>query len=121
MIGRGTRLCPNLFGPGDHKKDFRIFDFCFNFEFFKENPQGIETGAAVPLGTRLFRSRATLLGALRKNVELDDGSLLRSSLSSILRTEVKNMNTENFIVKTQLESVHRFQSDTVWDLSLIHI
>ena len=115
MIGRGTRLCPHLFGPGDHKKDFRIFDICFNFEFFKENPQGIETGAAVPLGTRLFRSRATLLGALRKNVELDDGSLLRSSLSSILRTEVKNMNTENFIVKTQLQSVHRFQSDTVWD------
>jgi len=115
MIGRGTRLCLNLFGPGDHKKDFRIFDFCFNFEFFKENPQGIETGAAVPLGTRLFRSRATLLGALRRNVELDDGSIMRSSLSSILRTEVKNMNTENFIVKTQLESVHRFQSDTVWD------
>ena len=33
MIGRGTRLCPDLFGPGDDKHDFRVFDFCFNFDF----------------------------------------------------------------------------------------
>ncbi|MBV5280381.1 MAG: hypothetical protein J0651_03790, partial [Actinobacteria bacterium] len=26
MIGRGTRLCSNLFGPGKHKSKFRIFD-----------------------------------------------------------------------------------------------
>lgn len=33
MIGRGTRLCENLFGIGDPKKHFVIFDFCENFEF----------------------------------------------------------------------------------------
>ena len=38
MIGRGTRLCPNLFGPGRHKEFFYIFDWCRNFEFFNENP-----------------------------------------------------------------------------------
>ena len=27
MIGRGTRLCPDLFGPGQDKHDFRVFDF----------------------------------------------------------------------------------------------
>ena len=26
MIGRGTRLCRDLFGPGQHEKSFRIFD-----------------------------------------------------------------------------------------------
>ena len=41
MIGRGTRPCTNLFGPGMDKQDFRVFDFCRNFEFFKENPEGI--------------------------------------------------------------------------------
>jgi len=41
MIGRGTRLCPELFGPDEDKQDFRVFDFCFNFDFFKENPDGI--------------------------------------------------------------------------------
>ncbi len=28
MIGRGTRKCENLFGPGDDKKCFYVFDYC---------------------------------------------------------------------------------------------
>src|SRR5690606_22645091 len=36
MIGRGTRLCENLFGPGRHKEAFRIFDHWGNFEYFDE-------------------------------------------------------------------------------------
>ena len=35
MIGRGTRLCENLFGPGQHKTIFRIFDHWGNFERFE--------------------------------------------------------------------------------------
>ena len=33
MIGRGTRLCPNLL-DGKDKNKFYIFDLCGNFEFF---------------------------------------------------------------------------------------
>ena len=66
MIGRGTRLCPDLFGPDDGKQDFRVFDFCFNFDFFRENPEGIEGRGIVPLGTRLFRSRVQLLTHVRR-------------------------------------------------------
>ena len=36
MIGRGTRLCPNLFGPGKDKTHFQIFDHWGNFERFDE-------------------------------------------------------------------------------------
>ena len=61
MIGRGTRLCPDLFGPGEDKHDFRVFDFCFNFDFFREHSEGIEVGGGVPLRARLFRSRVQLL------------------------------------------------------------
>lgn len=34
MIGRGTRLCPNIFGPGAHKDGFLIFDYFDNFRYF---------------------------------------------------------------------------------------
>ena len=34
MIGRGTRLCPDLM-DGEDKDKFYIFDFCNNFEFFR--------------------------------------------------------------------------------------
>jgi type I restriction enzyme, R subunit len=46
MIGRGTRLCPNLFGLGRHKESFFMFDWCRNFEFFSENPVVTEGAAA---------------------------------------------------------------------------
>ena len=77
MIGRGTRLCPELYGPDDDKRDFRVFDFCFNFDFFRENPEGIESGGTVPLGTRLFRSRVRLLTHVQRTPGLDEDAPAR--------------------------------------------
>lgn len=37
MIGRGTRLCPDLFGPSNDKSKFLIFDHWDNFEWFDIN------------------------------------------------------------------------------------
>ena len=42
MIGRGTRLCPDLFGPGEDKKNFFVFDFCGNLEYFSQDLPGSE-------------------------------------------------------------------------------
>lgn len=93
---------------------FIIFDFCFNFEFFKENPDGIEGTGAVPLGTRLFRERVELLSGVRKTSEVDEQGGLAKSLSALLYAEVSAMNPENFIVRTQLESVRKFQTQAKW-------
>ena len=35
MIGRGTRLSPDVFGPGMDKKGFLIFDYYDNFNYFR--------------------------------------------------------------------------------------
>jgi type I restriction enzyme R subunit len=35
MVGRGTRTCKNLFGPGRDKQCFWIFDLCQNLEYFR--------------------------------------------------------------------------------------
>src|SRR5690606_12926361 len=40
MLGRGTRLCPDLLGPGLDKKNFYVFDYLQNLEYFSENPEG---------------------------------------------------------------------------------
>ncbi|AHE98692.1 restriction endonuclease subunit R [Thioalkalivibrio paradoxus ARh 1] len=115
MIGRGTRLCPGLFGPEDDKPDFRVFDFCFNFDFFRENPEGINAGDSAPLGTRLFRARVQLLGHVQTYPELDPDAALRGSLADGLHGEVAAMNRENFIVRMHLEAVERFQERGVWE------
>jgi type I restriction enzyme R subunit len=115
MIGRGTRLCPHLFGPGEDKPDFRVFDFCFNFDFFRENAEGIEASGSVPLGTRLFRARVQLLGHLQAVPGLDPDVALKGALIHGLHGEVAAMNPENFIVRMHLEAVERFQQRARWE------
>jgi len=115
MIGRGTRLCPNLFGPGADKRDFRIFDFCYNFDFFKINPDGIERSGGMPLGARLFRSRVELIAKTQKTPALDPDDKVRTPTINLLHAEVAAMNAENFIVRMQLEAVNRFKQRVAWD------
>ena len=115
MIGRGTRLCPNLFGPGEDKTDFRIFDFCFNFDFFGENPDGIESNGSVPLGTRLFRARVQLLGHLQAEQEFDPEGKLKTTLADSLHAEVAAMKRENFIVNMYWRAVEPLQKREAWE------
>ena len=57
MVGRGTRLCPDLFGPGFDKSFFWIFDYCQNLEFFL-GQGGVENGSKQePISAKLFKIR----------------------------------------------------------------
>jgi type I restriction enzyme R subunit len=113
MLGRGTRLCSDLFGPGEDKEEFVIFDFCQNLEFFKENPAVTDDATARPIGERLFATRVDLIAVLQ-DAE-DEYDALTSSLKSRLREEVAGMNLENFLVRQKRRSVERFQSSDSWD------
>src|SRR3984893_5153548 len=73
MMGRGTRLCENLFGPGQHKEFFRVFDYCQNLEFFGANPELKEAGGAKSLSERLFAARLDLVRGLDDKGGKSDG------------------------------------------------
>jgi len=60
MIGRGTRLCPDLFGNGKHKTHFRIFDHWGNFEFFDKQYKKAEPSISKSLMQQLFEARLNL-------------------------------------------------------------
>src|SRR5207249_6228771 len=77
MIGRGTRLCPDLFGPGQDKQFFYIFDYCQNLEFFGEKPETTEGRTQDSLSARLFKSRLQLVGELDALGTADDASAKR--------------------------------------------
>ena len=64
MLGRGTRLCENLFGPGDDKAAFNVFDFCQNLEYFSEPLEAAESSGRPPLSEIIFAGRLELLHAL---------------------------------------------------------
>ena len=116
MIGRGTRLCPDLFGPGQDKEYFLIFDACQNFEFFNQKPEGVKTSQPEPLGQTLFKKRLALLEQTRQlarnNPELAN---LASSLADGLHAQVASMNVDNFIVRPQRQHVEPFQNRLRWD------
>jgi len=127
MIGRGTRLCPGVFGPGEDKDEFLIFDFCGNFEYFNEHPDGAAATAAEPLGKRLFKRRLELLAVLPAPVSAEAGEVrdehgdygglrtLRSEIADDLQREVAAMNLQNFIVRPAGEYVIRYQDRAAWD------
>ena len=113
MVGRGTRLRPDLFGPNEDKQEFIIFDFCQNLEFFKENPNVSDGPGAKPIGERLFTTRVELIDALVESGEPHEE--LISETKQRLRDEVLGMPLENFIVRAKRRSVERFQSNDSWN------
>lgn len=60
MIGRGTRLCLNLFGHGIHKSEFLIFDHWGNFAFHDLDAEEVEPAVPKPLTQRLYEGRINL-------------------------------------------------------------
>ncbi len=66
MIGRGTRLCENIYGPGKHKSGFQIFDYCGNFEYFDQHPDGGQPQVQMSLTRRLFDIRLDMLYELQR-------------------------------------------------------
>ena len=116
MIGRGTRLCEDLFAPGSNKSEFFIFDYCSNFEYFNENPQGAATSIVEPISQRLFKARVNILNLLNSpDYQLADAETMREEIKEILHLEVAAMNTDNFIVRSELEHVEHFQVKESWD------
>jgi len=71
MIGRGTRLCENLYGPGLHKSHFLIFDHWANFEYFDENPEEEDVKQGKSLLQKLFEARVTLAQTALKKADMD--------------------------------------------------
>lgn len=66
MIGRGTRLCENVYGLGMHKDGFKIFDYCGNFEFFSEHPEGSADKTSLSMSQRLFELKLDILYELQR-------------------------------------------------------
>ncbi|MCP8474475.1 DEAD/DEAH box helicase family protein [Pseudomonas sp. ZM24] len=131
MVGRGTRLCKNLYGPGpepeNDKQDFYIFDFCQNLEYFNQNPEPTDGSLTEPLGQRLFKTRLELLSALdcrRASSEaretcgaygaLYSDELLREETAVMLQERVAGMSLDNFLVRPKRRWVERFAQMDAW-------
>jgi type I restriction enzyme R subunit len=117
MIGRGTRLRPDLFGPGQHKEFFYVFDFCQNFEFFNQDPVIADSRVSPSLSQRLFTTRVELLGAIDAQADAAENAALlelRGEVANRLRDEVAGMNPDNFLVRPKRRLVEKYHQAETW-------
>ena len=131
MLGRGTRLCPDLFEPGQDKECFQIFDYCGNLEFFSQNPEMTEGSVGESLGKRLFVTRLELVESLDERLGQTSGPAaaataiasfgdptseagLRGALAESLHREVAAMNLDNFLVRPHRRLVEQYAKAEAW-------
>jgi len=117
MIGRGTRLREDLFGPGRHKREFVIFDFCGNFEFFDENPDGFESTGGQSVSAQIFEKRLLLAGKLRNEPYKHDEELqeYRERLLDVLHQQINNLERQSVQVRPHLKLVHKMEDRGIWE------
>lgn len=108
MIGRGTRLCPNLFGDDHDKEHFLIFDFCENFEFFDQKPEGLEMQQGKSLTHRLFAQRLKLIFNLQKHPE-PEYQQYADELRQQLHGQVAQLEDESFLVRQHWRVVEKYR------------
>lgn len=115
MIGRGTRLCPDLFGPSDDKKEFLIFDYCENFEFFDEQPDGANASNVKPLLQQIFEAKlkvSQLISDLPEKTEAE--TEIRDKYLTELYKSILNLDENRFIVRKQLRFVTEYSNKSKW-------
>lgn len=136
MIGRGTRLCPDLkvISPSkayfermtndksrqlyESKQGFLIFDICNVFPFFKMNPDGKADNSdqALSLNQKIFMQKVILFKTMQSNyakLDIDDKKFY-DSLRFELIDEIKNLNRNYIGVHSNLEYVEKYSNPVSW-------
>lgn len=113
MIGRGTRLCPDLLDGAD-KTQFYIFDFCGNFAFFRMS-QGKPVHAQLSLQGALFRLKGEIVYKLQDIAyQTEELVPFRQALVKELLGKAQELNRDNFAVKQHLRAVERFSKEETY-------
>ena len=121
MIGRGTRLCKDLAcidgidGEYEGKCRFLIFDYCGNFEYFREHQNGYETGETKSLTENIYCKQVRLVFALQDSSFSDDAYQdLRKQLADTCQGGVCALSYDLVSVRLKTEYVEKFKKPEKW-------
>lgn len=105
MIGRGTRLCENLYGPGKDKSEFLIFDHYGNFTFFEEEYQEGEQQNSKSILQQLFEARLEMA-----KVSLQNNHASGFDLSlKLIAQDINDLPQDSIAVIKELRIIHQLQ------------
>lgn len=116
MIGRGTRLCEDLFGPGLDKEEFRIFDYCGNFEYFRIEKNGKEAKTVKSLTEKLFNIKVGIIKELQSlDYQRDGYENYRKDLIQDVLGEVLKIDEDKFSSRMKLKYLHKFNIESAYE------
>ena len=117
MIGRGTRLAPDMEcldqidGSYIGKRRFLIFDYCGNFEFFRAKPKGFEGTETKTLTENIFGKKIQIVSALQSDSYTKDPyQEWRGALVSECHGQIKQLNDDLISVKLKREFVEKYRN-----------
>lgn len=118
MIGRGTRLCKGLNctdridGEYTDKRRFLIFDYCGNFEFFRENKNGYEGAEATSLTENIFCKQVRLIFGLQESAFSDTAYRdFRTALVDKCHNDISELSYDLVSVRLKKEYVEKFNKE----------
>ena len=116
MIGRGTRLCKGLAcvdqvdGTYTDKRRFLIFDYCGNFEFFREHKEGYEARETKTLSENIFGKQIKIAMALQESTFAgEDYQVWRNEIVETCYKQVMSLNPELISVKLRMQYVEKYK------------
>ena len=122
MIGRGTRLCKGLTcldqveGEYTDKRRFLIFDYCGNFEYFREHKEGFESRETRTLSENIFGKQIRLISLLQEATYAgEEEQAWRSELIKTCHAQVLALNPDLISVKLKLQYVEKYKKESAFD------
>lgn len=116
MIGRGTRLCEDLRcvdqidGAYTGKRRFLIFDYCGNFEYFRQHKEGYESKETKSLTETIFGKQIRIAKALQDGMYAEEKyQTWRKELIGYCHRQVTALQTERIAVKLKLQYVEKYR------------
>ena len=122
MVGRGTRLSPDIFGPSMDKQGFLIFDYYDNFRFFNTRDTWSTTkGNGKAPKTRsqnvaIESKKLSILRQLQQNgTSCEFDTQYKNKLHEHFVVGVRNLNNDLIEVNQNLAYVNKYRTDNAWD------
>ena len=123
MIGRGTRLCKGLAcidqidGEYTNKRRFLIFDYCRNFEFFREHKEGYETKETKTLSENIFSKQIRLAMALQESSFAEEKyQVWRNEIVDTCHKQILQLSPDLISVKLQMRYVEKYRNKDTFHL-----
>ena len=122
MIGRGTRLSPDIFAPGEDKRGFLIFDYFDNFGYFNARGNwsamdGDSKGYVTHSQSyNINKRRLSILRNLQEAKKLTAfEEKYKTELHDYFVAELRSLNNDEIEVQYNMAFVSKYRTSESWD------